>query len=110
MALADIATGPATASAAGPAAASAAGPPAGPTADPAAADSATAVAAAACAGGLAWPRGGKDEGAWQAGILAAELAALGVREAPPVAELWGLAPDPDSDPPDDGEAGIPSDV
>src|SRR6266536_2989677 len=66
--------------------------------------------ATVCSGGVAWPRGAQDEAAWQAAILAAELAALGIREAPSEAELWGLTPDPGSDPPDDAEADIPSDV
>jgi hypothetical protein len=69
--------------------------------------------ATACAGAAACPpgAGGADaEAARQAAILAAELAALGAGEPPPVAELWGLAPDPDSDPPDGPEAAVPAEV
>src|SRR6266536_3294566 len=48
--------------------------------------------------GAAWPRDGRGEAAWQAAVLAAEVAALGVAEPPAEAELWDLAPDPDSGP------------
>ncbi|MGE5292303.1 MAG: DUF222 domain-containing protein [Micromonosporaceae bacterium] len=56
---------------------------------------------AADVAGLAWPRGGRDEEAWQAAILAEQLAALGVGEPPADGELWDLVPDHGADLVDD---------
>ena len=62
------------------------------------------------ASGLVWPRDGRDEESWQRTVLAEQLRAFGVPEAPTEDELCGYVPDPDSDPPGDAEAGVPAQV